>query len=127
MSNGGPRIGVDLVDCARIRRVIDRHDEGFLNRVFTDLERAWCEKAADPVPHFAARFAAKEAVAKALGTGIGASAAWRDIEVTRESGAAPEIRLHGAAAATAQALGVRSIRVSLSHTADQAIAMVMLD
>lgn len=120
-----PRIGVDLVDCERIRRLVERGDNAFLDKVFTPGERAYCDRMADPSPHYAARFAAKEAVAKAFGTGIGEAAAFRDIEVVRQPGNAPEIQLHGAAAATAARLGISTIRLSLSHTAGHAVAMVV--
>ena len=121
-----PAVGVDLVDCARIRRILERNDGAFVARVFTDGEQAYCKRMAEPAPHYAARFAAKEAVAKALGTGIGAGAAMREIEVVRNASGAPGIVLHGSAAATAAALGVAAIKLSLSHTGDNAIAMVML-
>lgn len=121
-----PMIGVDLVDNARIRRILDRGDDAFVRRVFTAKERAYCDAMADPVPHYAARFAAKEAVAKAFGTGIGGHAAFLDIEVSREPSGQPVIVLHGTAGSTASRLGVSCIRLSLSHTSDHAIAMVML-
>lgn len=117
-------LGVDIVECERIRRLVERGDDAFLRRVFTEEECAYCSRMADSAPHFAARFAAKEAVAKALGTGIGASAALAEIEVTRSARGAPGIRLHGSAAATAARLGFTGFRVSLSHTKDLAIAIV---
>jgi holo-[acyl-carrier protein] synthase len=117
-------LGVDIVECERIRRIVERGDEAFLNRVFTEAERAYCSRMADPAPHYAARFAAKEAVAKALGTGLGAAAALAEIEVVRAAHGAPGIRLHGSAAATAARLGLTGFRISLSHTKDHAIAIV---
>lgn len=120
-----PRIGVDLVDCERIRRLIERGDTAFMEKVFTPGERAYCDRMADPVPHYAARFAAKEAVAKAFETGIGEAAAFRDIEVIRQPGKAPRIELHGAAIATAARLGISAFRLSLSHTNGHAVAMVV--
>lgn len=120
-----PRIGVDLVECERIRRLVERGDTTFLNRVFTEGERSYCDRMADPAPHYAARFAAKEAVAKAFETGIGEAASFRDIEVVRHPGKAPEIKLHGAAATTATRLGISAFRLSLSHTASHAVAMVL--
>ena len=116
-------LGVDIVECDRIRRIVERGDEAFLNRVFTEAERAYCARMADPAPHYAARFAAKEAVAKTFGTGIGASAALLEIEVIRAPNGAPGIRLHGAAATTAARLGLTGFRISLSHTRDLAIAI----
>ncbi|MFM7180831.1 MAG: holo-ACP synthase [Verrucomicrobiales bacterium] len=117
-------LGVDIVECERIRRIVERGDKAFLNRVFTENERAYCARMAYPAPHYAARFAAKEAVAKALGTGIGASAALAEIEVVRAPNGAPGIQLHGTAAATAARLGLAGFRISLSHTKDLAIAIV---
>lgn len=117
-------LGVDIVECDRIRRLIERADTAFLERVFTLQERTYCDRMADPAPHYAARFAAKEAVAKALATGIGADAALAEIEVVRSPRGAPAIHLHGNAAATAQRLGFHSFRLSLSHTRDLAIAVV---
>ena len=121
-----PMIGVDLVENSRIRRILERGDDAFVRRVFTEKERAYCDAMADPVPHYAARFAAKEAVAKAFGTGIGAHAAFIEIEVDRQTSGQPMILLHGSAAETARNLHVSIIRVSLSHTADHATAMVLL-
>lgn len=117
-------LGVDIVECDRIRRLIERGDDAFLNRVFTDNERAYCSRMADSAPHYAARFAAKEAVAKALGTGIGTHASLNEIEVVRAENGAPGLRLQGSAAATAARLGLRGFRLSLSHTKDLAIAIV---
>lgn len=113
--------GVDLIEVGRIARAIDRFGERFLNRVFTPQERA---TLGDSPPRLAARFAAKEAVAKALGTGIGAFA-WRDIEIGRDERGAPFVTLHGGAAARAAALGLRRFALSLSHTHEHAVAFVV--
>lgn len=121
-----PSTGVDLVEVARIRQLIERSGQAALDHLYTPDEQAYCQSQADPAPHLAARFAAKEAVAKALGSGIGAHAAWVEIEVIRAAGGRPEVRLHGTAAATAHHLGVRHISLSLSHTRDHAIASVIL-
>ena len=117
--------GIDLVENARMAAALERGGAAFLRRTFTDDEVAYCQQHRDPVPRFAARFAAKEAVAKAFRTGIGESAAFREIEVSHDPGGAPVIRLHGAAAATAQAQGITGLSVSLTHTAHYAAAMVM--
>lgn len=117
-------LGVDIIDCDRIRRMIERGGEAFLARVFTEEERTYCSRMVDSAPHYAARFAAKEAVSKALGTGIGAAAALAEIEVTRSPDGQPGIRLHGSAAATASRLGFAGFRISLSHTKELAIAVV---
>jgi holo-[acyl-carrier protein] synthase len=112
---------VDLIEVARIEAAVLRHGERFLNRIYTARELA---EAAGRVQSLAARFAAKEAAAKALGCGIG-QVGWRDIETTRPADQPPEIVLHGAAKALAQALGLREWAVSLSHTKDYAIATVV--
>lgn len=120
------RPGIDLVECERIARAIAQQGEAFLSRVFTAAERAYCEKHARSAPSFAARWAAKEAVAKALGCGIGAGAALHEIEVTRDASGQPGIQLHGSAAATAAAQGVQEIRLSLTHTENYAAACVVI-
>src|SRR5216117_4246293 len=86
-------IGVDLVNIPRMRDVIDRWQDRFLQRVFTEQEIAYCRARRDPVPHFAARFAAKEAGLKALGTGLRLGVSWRELEVRRERGQAPTLVL----------------------------------
>lgn len=114
-------VGVDLVEVARVRGAWERHGERFLARVFTVGERADC---GGRIASLAARFAAKEAAAKALGTGIGA-VGWRDIEVRTEGGGRPTLILHAAAAAAARTLGLPEWHVSLSHTHTLAIAYVV--
>lgn len=118
--------GIDLVENARIAAALERGGDAFLRRAFTAAEVAYCRQHRDPVPRFAARFAAKEAVAKAFGTGIGEAAAFHEIEVIHLPGGAPGIQLHGAAADTARAQGVTAIQLSLTHTDHYAAAMVVL-
>ena len=116
------RCGIDLIDIERVAAGIERHGERFMQRFFTPGERADCE---DRPARLAARLAAKEAVAKALGTGIGA-VRWRDIELRCEGAEGrPELRLHGAAARVAAGLGLRHWDVSLTHTAGQAAAVAV--
>ena len=122
-----PGIGIDLVDCGRIRRILGRHGDAFVRRVFTEAESAYCLRMADPAPHFAARFAAKEAVSKAFGTGIGEAFGWRDIEVARGANGTPGIVLHGPAAALAARLGAGRVAISLTHTASQAAAVARIE
>ncbi len=86
-------IGVDLTQMPRMRRVVARWEERFLQRVFTEQEIAYCRRRRDPIPHFAARFAAKEATLKALGTGLSLGVNWRELEVRRERGQAPTMTL----------------------------------
>lgn len=115
------RIGVDMIEVARIERAIERHGERFFSRFFTAEERAYCE---DMPFRLAARIAAKEAVGKALGTGIGA-VKWVEIEVRADEKRRPYLQLHGDAARHAEALGLKAWDISLSHTKDQAIAFVV--
>jgi holo-[acyl-carrier protein] synthase len=121
-------LGVDLVDVPRVRALLERHGERFRERTFTTGEIAYCDSCADPAIHYAARFAAKEAAAKALGTGLWAEGVdWQDFEVTRAANGRPGLQLHGAAASHAAALGVRQAHLSLSHTRELAIAQVIFE
>lgn len=119
--------GIDLVQISRVREMLERHRE-FETRVFTEDERSYCRRHRDPAPHFAARFAAKEATLKALGIGIaatGVDARLCGVEVCRV-GTAPTLKLTGKPAAQAEALGVASSAVSLSHDGDLALASVVM-
>ena len=115
------RIGVDLIDVARVERAMNRHGERFFTRFFTPAERAYCQRRPE---RLAARIAAKEAVGKAFGTGIG-DVRWVEIEVISDSRGRPALRLHGAAAALADSLGLHHWEISLSHSDTQAIAFVV--
>jgi holo-[acyl-carrier protein] synthase len=119
-------VGVDLTQMPRLRRVVARWDERFLQRVFTEQEIAYCRRRRDPIPHFAARFAAKEATLKALGTGLSMGVNWRELEVRRERGQAPTMVLSGRCRAIAEAKGGRRVLLSLSHDGDYAMAQAML-
>ncbi|GBD11597.1 Holo-[acyl-carrier-protein] synthase [bacterium HR23] len=114
-------IGVDMVEIPRIARAVERWGERFLHRIYTPLELAYARGQA---PQLATRFAAKEAVMKALGTGI-RGVSWKEIEVVRERGQAPTIRLTGRALARAQHLGIARFALSLSHSREMAIAIVV--
>ncbi len=114
--------GVDIVDVARIAEAVTRHGGRFLARVFTPAEAEYCRSRGVPAQHFAARFATKEAVLKALGTGWSAGIAWRDVEVINGPAGQPAVELHGGAARRAQNLGIAAIHVSISHTSDHAVA-----
>ena len=114
--------GVDIIEIPRIKQVLDRYGQRFLDRVFTPDEIAYCRGRP---PNLAARFAAKEATMKALGTGI-RGVGWKDIEVIHHQSGAPAIRLHGRGEDRAQALGVEEISVSLSHSRDYAVAFVVI-
>ncbi len=106
---------MDLADIDRIRQALDRNGEAFALRICTPAEWNYCKTHCDPAPSLAARFAAKEAVSKALGTGIGEKCRWTDIEVVR-SGGAPTVDLHGAAFLTARELGITNWMLTLTHS-----------
>jgi holo-[acyl-carrier protein] synthase len=114
-------IGVDLIEVDRVAQAVEQYGDRFLARVFTDAELAYCGRRA---PELAARFAAKEAAAKALGTGIGAIG-WREIEVVRATSGQPTLALHGAARDLAQSRGLGEALISISHTREHAIAFVV--
>lgn len=115
------RVGVDLVDTGRIHDILERHGTRFLERVYTPSERVYCQ---DRAASLAVRWAAKEAVVKALGCGFG-DIHWRDIEVKVDKRGAPYLCLHREALAQAEALGLTEWAISLSHTGDHAIAFVV--
>lgn len=118
--------GIDLVDTPRIERLLGEHERRFLDRVFTPGEQAYSESGGKlRVQRYAARFAAKEAVLKVLGTGWSGGIAWTDVEVVREATGQPRVRLHGEAAAIAGRLGITAWHISLSHLAGHALASVI--
>jgi len=119
--------GVDIAEVARIRESIGRYGERFLRRIFTEGEIRYCESKASRFQSYAARFAAKEAGMKALGTGWSRGVRWRDIEVVRPRGQRPTLQFHGQAGEIANRLGTRNIALSLTHTAEQALAHVILE
>jgi len=119
--------GIDIAEVPRIRKSIERFGERFLHRVFTPGERRYCDSKANRVERYAARFAAKEAAMKALGTGWNHGVRWRDCEVVRMPGARPTIQFHGKAGQFAAKLGMKNAALSLTHTKDQAMAQVILE
>ena len=119
-------IGVDLVECKRIQHSLDRFGERFLNRVFTQGEIEYSNSMKFPARHLAARFAAKEAVSKAFGTGIGKAMGWRDIDVRKKESGEPYLVFSGQADGLAKARGMKSVLITLSHTDEYAIACVVL-
>lgn len=119
-------IGLDLVKIERIRALADRWQERFLERLYTDAERRYCFDRASPYASLAARFAAKEAVLKAIGTGWSAGVSWRDIQVVNDDRGKPVAQVQGRAGALLQEAGVTGIHISLSHDADYAIAEAVL-
>ena len=118
-------LGLDATDLPRIRETVERFGERFLQRVFTDVELAYCTRQRDPVPSLAGRFAAKEATMKALGTGHSRGVLWKDIEVFREGGP-PQLRLSGGAARRFAALGARRSLLTITHSEGIAMAQVLL-
>jgi holo-[acyl-carrier protein] synthase len=116
-----PSVGVDIVEIERVSGVIERWGDKFLSRVYTDAELRYCRGR---VSELAARFAAKEAITKALGTGI-RGLAWREMEVLPDRLGKPLVTLHGRALARAAAIGLSHFAVSLSHSRDYAVAMVV--
>jgi holo-[acyl-carrier protein] synthase len=114
--------GIDLVDFPRIEEMIERHGERFLNRVFTAAEQDYARKHRNSVETYAGRFAAKEAVLKLVGTGWRGKIAWTDIEVTNNPAGQPEVSLSGEVKEIAGRLGIRQISLSITHTANFAIA-----
>jgi holo-[acyl-carrier protein] synthase len=119
--------GVDIAEVDRIRESIESFGDRFLNRVFTEGEIEYCERKASRFESYAARFAAKEAGMKALGTGWNHGVRWRDIEVVRPKGQRPTIQFHGQAAAVAEKLGAKNVALSITHTREQALAHVILE
>lgn len=117
-------IGVDIVEIARMEGVLEK-TPSFARRVFTEEEQAYCEKSARPAVHYAARFAAREAVLKALGTGFSEGIGVRDVSVSRDSKGRPVAVLAGRAAEVAKVLGVVEVALSLSHTSELAVANAM--
>ena len=119
--------GVDIVEVPRVAAAIERFGKRFLERIYTDAEIRYCQSRRNSVERFAARFAAKEAALKALGTGWRMGVAWKDVEVRREPGGRPTVHFSGRAAEFAARLGTKHALLSLSHTAEQAIAQVILE
>jgi len=114
--------GIDLVDCPRIEQMIQRHGERFINRVFTAAEQAYAGASKNNVEKLAGRFAAKEAVLKLIGTGWRGKIAWTDIEIINNPAGQPEVTLSGEVKKIADKLGIKHISISITHTANFAIA-----
>jgi holo-[acyl-carrier protein] synthase len=118
-------LGIDLCSIERMRRALTRGAGRFTSRVFTPAERGYCDGRANPAQHYAARFAAKEALLKALRVPSGLS--WQELEVTTALAGAPQLLLHGAAAAAATRQGIARLHLSLTHTDDTAAAVVIAE
>ena len=120
-------IGTDLAEVPRIRRSIENYGDRFLRRIYTERERAYSSRKANAAERFAARFAAKEAGMKAIGTGLRHGISWKDFEVVNEPSGRPTLILSGVAKQIAERLGARRISLSLTHTAEMAFAVVVLE
>ncbi len=119
--------GIDVIEVARVAAAIERFGRRFVERLFTPAEIRYCESKFNKAERYAARFAAKEAGLKAIGTGWNRGVAWTEVEVRRDPGGRPTLAFSGKAAEFAAQLGVRRASLSLSHTKDQAIASVILE
>jgi holo-[acyl-carrier protein] synthase len=120
-------LGVDIAEVDRVKAAIERHGEPFLRRVYTEREREYCERFKNKYERYAGRFAAKEAAMKALGTGWSRGVRWVDVEVVRKPGSPPTIQLSGEAAKVAAGLDVQRVVLSITHTANQAMAQVIFE
>jgi len=120
-------LGIDVMEVARMQRTIERYDEQFLNHVFSSEEQNDAPTGAGRPSYYAGRWAAKEAVAKALGTGIGKHCGWTDVRVRRDSLGKPQVELVGAAAETSARLGADSIHISISHERHLACASAVIE
>jgi holo-[acyl-carrier protein] synthase len=119
--------GVDLAEVARIRMAVERYGRRFIERIYTPAEIAYVERKANRFERYAGRFAAKEAGMKAIGTGWRHGVRWQDFEVANLPSGRPSLRLHGEAAKIAERLGVKSIQLSITHTAELGMAHVILE
>jgi holo-[acyl-carrier protein] synthase len=119
--------GIDIVEIERIDHAVLRHGESFLAKLFTSAEREYCDAMPRPSIHYAARFAAKEAVAKAFGTGIGRDVGWLDMEIIRDASGRPSLRLTGPGKRFAAEKGITSVHISLSHAKDHAVASAVAE
>lgn len=118
-------IGTDIIECLRIAQMIERHGELFINRVYTPLEIRYCQSRKQATQHFAGRWAAKEAILKALGTGWRKGISWRDIEVRNDHSGRPVVGLRGGARDIVEQRGIREMLVSISHCRSHATAYAL--
>jgi len=118
-------IGTDITECLRIARMIERHGELFINRVYTSEEIRYCQQRAQSTQHFTGRWAAKEAILKALGTGWRRGISWRDVEIRNEPSGRPVVTVHGGAKEAVEQLGIAELQVSISHCRTHATAFAV--
>ncbi len=115
-------IGIDITECLRIARMIERHGELFIDRVYTPVESKYCQSRKQATQHFTGRWAAKEAILKALGTGWRRGISWRDMEIRNEPGGKPSVALRGGAKEVVEQLGITEIQITISHCRTYATA-----
>ena len=120
-------VGIDIIEVARIAASYERFGERFVNRILLPDEIAYCQSHKQPAPFLAARFAAKEAISKAFGTGIGAQLGWQDMEIRRKESGEPYVVLHGKGEQLFASRNAKRLLISLSHTANYAAAMATLE
>jgi holo-[acyl-carrier protein] synthase len=120
-------LGTDLIETRRVQESMDRFGDRFLERIFTAGEIAYCKRKKNAAESFAARFAAKEAGAKALGTGISHGVSWKELEVRREPSGRPTLHFSGRAAELAASMGVKTVQLSLTHSREMAMAVVVAE
>ena len=114
--------GVDVIECPRLKKMLTHHGDRLLQRVFTPHEQAYCQQHKERMQHLAGRFAAKEAVLKALGTGMRGQMKWTDVQIANDDLGKPEIVLSGESAAVAERMGVTRVLISIAHTREHAVA-----
>jgi holo-[acyl-carrier protein] synthase len=115
-------IGIDVIEVERIEEAVEGFGDRFLARIFTKVEREYCARQKRPAIHYAARWAAKEAVSKAFGTGIGEQLGWQDMEICRRASGEPEVVLHGRGETFAEENGIEQVKISLTHAKSYAAA-----
>lgn len=120
-------LGIDIIEVARVRAVLEKFGDRFSQRVLRPDEIAYCRQHRDPAPYIAARFAAKEAISKAFGTGLGRPLSWQDLEIARKPSGEPFVLLHGKAVDLLRARGGRTVHVSISHTEHYAAVVAILE
>ena len=120
-------IGIDVAEVDRIREAIERHGRRFIERIYTPAEIAYVERKANRFERYAARFAAKEAGMKAIGTGWKRGVRWQDFEVTNLPSGRPTMHFHGVAGRIAADLGIRNVAISITHTASEGVAIVIVE
>lgn len=118
-------IGTDIVECQRIAKMMEKHQDNFIRKVYTDWEIEYCGKRKAAAQHYAGRWAAKEAILKSMGTGWAKGIQWTDLEIRNKMGGAPEVTISGAAEEICKSLGIQEIKISISHSQNYATAFAV--